>query len=156
MPVSSSTISLADGALRQHDSSVSSPDSKLARSRSAGESVPPAEKRTRRTFTAAEKLRILDEADACERGQLGEVLRRHGVYSSHLVAWRKQLRLRGSNGLAPQRPGPKVQRDDKDTRIAELEKLLARTEKKLAVAKSVIEFQKKVSAMLEDESDGDK
>lgn len=115
--------------------------------------MPPAEKQTRRTFTAAEKLRILEEADACERGQLGEVLRRHGVYSSHLVSWRKQLRLRGSEGLGQQKPGRRKKRDDKDTRIAELEKKLARAEKKLSVAKSVIEFQKKVSAMLEDESD---
>ena len=117
--------------------------------------MPPAEKRTRRVFTAAEKLRILEEADACERGKLGEVLRRHGVYSSHLVSWRKQLQQRGREGLGPQRPGRKAKRDDKDTRIAELEKKLARTEKKLSVAKSVIEFQKKVSAMLEDESDGE-
>jgi hypothetical protein len=43
--------------------------------------VPPAEKRSRRIFTAAEKLRILQKADACERGRLGEVLRRDGVYS---------------------------------------------------------------------------
>jgi len=115
--------------------------------------VPPAEKRTRRVFTAAEKLRILEEADAAERGQLGEVLRRHGVYSSHLVSWRRQLQQRGSEGLRPAKPGRKAAADSKDTRIAELEKKLARSEKKLAVAKSVIEFQKKVSAMLEDESD---
>lgn len=155
MPVSSSNISLARGGPRRHDLSVTSRDTKPARSREAGESVPPAEKRTRRIFTAAEKLRILEEADACERGQLGEVLRRHGVYSSHLVSWRKQLQLRGREGLGPRKPGRRARRDDKDTRIAELEKKLARTEKKLSVAKSVIEFQKKVSAMLEDESDGE-
>ena len=154
MPVSSSNISLARGGSRRHDLSVRSPDSKPARSRSAGESVPPAEKRSRRTFTAAEKLRILEEADCCARGELGEVLRRNGVYSSHLVSWRKQLQLRGREGLGPRTPGRKAKRD-KDTRIAELEKKLARTEKKLSVAKSVIEFQKKVSAMLEDESDGE-
>lgn len=117
--------------------------------------MPPAEKQTRRTFTAAEKLRILEEADAAERGQLGEVLRRHGVYSSHLVNWRRQLQQRGLEGLGPKKPGPKTTRDEKDSRIAELEKKLARTEKQLSVAKSVIEFQKKVSAMLEDESDGE-
>ena len=127
---------------------MSSPVSKVARSRGAGESVPPAEKRSRRTFTAAEKLRILEEADACERGELGEVLRRHGIYSSHLVSWRKQLRLRGSEGLGPQKPGRKPTRNDKDARIAELEKKLAQTEKKLSVAKSVIEFQKKVADIL--------
>jgi transposase len=153
MPVSSSTISVPRGAPRRHDLSVTPPDNKPTRPRAAAESVPPAEKRTRRVFTAAEKLRILEEADACERGQLGEVLRRNGIYSSHLVLWRRQLQLHGREGLGPQKPGRKVQRDTKDARIAELEKKLARTEKKLSVAKSVIEFQKKVSAMLEDESD---
>jgi transposase-like protein len=154
MPVSSSTISLARGASRRHDPSVTSRDAKPPKSRAA-ESVPPAEKQTRRVFTAAEKLRILEEADACERGQLGEVLRRHGIYSSHLVSWRKQLRLRGREGLGPQKPGRKAKRDNKDARIAELEKKLARSEKQLSVAKSVIEFQKKVSAMLEDDSEGE-
>ena len=48
----------------------------------------------------------------------------------------------GPRGPRPQRPGRKAKRDDKDTRIAELEKKLARAEKKLSVAKSVIEFQK--------------
>jgi len=155
MPVSSSNISLARGGPRRHDLSVTSSDSKPVRSRNAGESVPPAEKQTRRVFTAAEKLRILEEADACKRGEVGEVLRRHGVYSSHLAGWRKQLQQRGRDGLAPRKRGPKAERDDKDTRIAELEKKLARAEKQLSVAKSVIEFQKKVSAMLEDESDGE-
>ena len=47
--------------------------------------MPPAEKRTRRAFTAAEKLRILQEPDACQQGELGEVPRLSGVYSSRLV-----------------------------------------------------------------------
>jgi len=153
MPVSSSAISLARVAGRRHDLAVSSSDSKPPRS--GTESVPPAPKRPRRTFTAAEKLRILDEAEACERGQVGEVLRRNGVYSSHLDAWRKQLRLYGREGLDRRKPGPKKTRDDKDVRIAELEKKLRQAEKKLSLAKSVIEFQKKVAAMLGDESEGD-
>src|SRR4051794_5088724 len=111
MPVSSSNISLARGASRRHDLAVSPPDAKPAKTRNAVESVPPAEKRTRRTFTAAEKLRILDEADACERGKVGELLRQHGIYSSHLVSWRKQLRLRGREGLGPHKPGRKAKTD---------------------------------------------
>jgi transposase-like protein len=154
MPVSSSEISLARGAAGRHDPSVSSPDSKSSGPNDS-ESVPPAEKRTRRRFSAAEKLRILKEVDACQRGEVGAVLRRNGVYSSHIDSWRKQLGLRGREGLVPQRPGPKPTKDKKDARIAELEKKLARTEKQLSVAKSVIEFQKKVAVMLEDESEGD-
>ena len=149
MPISSSINTLAQSPARRHDQPVSSPDSKPGRS----ESVPPAEKRTRRTFTAAEKLRILGEADAAERGQLGEVLRRNGVYSSHLVAWRKQLKLVGTDGMSPQKPGRKAQRDNKDVRIAELEKKLARAEKDLRISKGVIELQKKVAALFADEKD---
>lgn len=150
MPVSSS-ISLARSVPRRHDLAVPSKVSKPMTAPRSAESVPPVEKKARRTFTAAEKLQILDELDACERGGQGEVLRKHGVYSSHIAAWRKQLRLLGREGLGPRKPGRKARGDDKDARITELEKKLARTEKKLSVARSVIEFQKKVSAMLEDE-----
>jgi transposase-like protein len=115
----------------------------------------PREPRPRRRFTAAEKLQIVGEYDACKRGERGALLRRYGIYNSSLLAWKQQLRLRGSQGLERQKPGPKSERDEKDTRIAELEKKLAHAEKKLSVARSVIEFQKKVSAMLEDESDGE-
>ena len=109
--------------------------------------------RHRRRFTAEQKLRAVEEADACKRGELGAVLRKYGIYASHLVAWRKQLRERGTVGLQAQKPGPKPARDEKDARIIELEKKLARLEKQLSVAKSVIEFQKKVSVMLGIEMD---
>jgi len=153
MPLSTSSISLARRGSARHDLAVTPPDSKPPRAKKLDQESVPA--RTRRTFTAAEKLKILDEADACPRGEQGELLRRHGIYSSHLVAWRKQLRLHGREGLGPRKPGRKSRRDDKDDRIAELEKKLARTEKQLSVAKSVIEFQKKVAAMLDDESEGE-
>src|SRR5258706_12171252 len=66
-------------------------------------------KASRRTFSAAEKLRILNEADACPQpGQIGALLRREGLYSSHLVKWRR-LRAAGQPpALAPQPPGPKT------------------------------------------------
>src|SRR5438034_4549652 len=65
-------------------------------------------KAARRTFSAAEKLRILNEADACTQpGQIGALLRREGLYSSHLVKWRR-LRAAGQlRALAPQPRGPK-------------------------------------------------
>lgn len=156
MPLPSSTLSLADSPFR-HDLSVTSPDSKVAKSRGAGESesLPPKEKRPRRKFTATEKLRIVQEYDACKRGERGALLRRYGIYSSSLLAWRQQLLRRGVEGLKPQKPGPKLESDDKDALIADLERKLAQAEKKLSVAKSVIEFQKKVSVMLQDETDGE-
>ena len=158
MPLPSSALSLARSPVGRHDMSVTPADTKLATSRATGESsesLAPKEKRPRRTFSAAEKLQIVREYDACKRGERGALLRRYGIYSSSLLAWRQQLQRRGIQGLEAQKPGRKSERDEKDTRIAELEKKLAQAEKKLSVAKSVIEFQKKVSAMLQDESDSE-
>ena len=87
----------------------------------AVESVPKPGKR--RKFSAAEKLRIVREAAACtQRGDIEALLRREGIYSSLLTAWRNQLALHGSEALA----GRKPKQDAKDRRIAELEKRSAR------------------------------
>ena len=106
----------------------------------------------RRFFSASEKQRILSEAAAClkrgERGAVEALLRREGIYSSHLTAWRKQLALRGREGLVAQKPGRKPKLDAKDKRIAELEKRAARLEAKLSLAEKLIDLQKKVSAIL--------
>lgn len=103
----------------------------------------------RRSFTAAEKLRIVREAAACtRRGDVEALLRREGIYSSHLAAWRKQLALHGSDALAGRKPGRKPKLDAKDRRIAELEKRAARLEAKLSLAEKLIDLQKKVSAIL--------
>lgn len=103
----------------------------------------------RRSFTAAEKLRIVREAAACtRRGDIEALLRREGIYSSLLAAWRKQLALHGSEALAAHKPGRKPKLDAKDRRIAELEKRAARLEAKLALAEKLIDLQKKVSALL--------
>ncbi len=67
------------------------------------------EKPVRRRFTAEYKLRILAEADACtERGSLGELLRREGLYSSHLGTWQKQREEGVLAGLAPRRRGRRI------------------------------------------------
>jgi transposase len=106
-------------------------------------------KAQRRAFTAAYKLSIVEQADQCtEPGQLEALLRREGLYSSHLAKWRKQLRLRGREGLGANRRGRKPTRDAKDARIAELEAKAARLEKKLAIAHELIGLQKKVSQLL--------
>jgi transposase len=111
------------------------------------ESIPKRGKR--RTFSAAEKLRIVRAAAACtERGEVEALLRREGVYSSHLAAWRKRLALHGSESLASRKPGRKPKLDAKDRRIAELEKRATRLEAKLSVAEKLIDLQKKVSAIL--------
>lgn len=108
------------------------------------------EKKRRRRFTAAEKLRILALADkATKPGELGALLRSEGLYSSHLTAWRK-ARAEGSlRGLAPRRrgPAPRVV-DGRDREIAELKKKLAKQERELEKARLINELQKKVSQLL--------
>jgi transposase-like protein len=80
-------------------------------------------KRARRVFTAADKLRILQEAaSSSKRGEIEALLRREAIYSSHLAAWRKQLALRGTEGLEGAKPGRKPKLDARDHRILELER----------------------------------
>ncbi len=107
-------------------------------------------KARRRRFTAKEKLRVLREAERCTRpGELGALLRREGLYSSHLSTWRAARQRGELAGLAPRRRGPPPQRPDpRERKIAELERdnhrLLARLER----AEGLIEVQKKVSQLL--------
>jgi transposase len=105
----------------------------------------------RRRFTAAEKLRILQEADACTQpGELGALLRREGVYSSYLSAWRTARRRGALAGLTPRRRGPQPQRPDpRDRKIVELERENRRLQARLVRAEGLIEVQKKVSRLLD-------
>src|SRR5438093_10482574 len=84
----------------------------------------------RRRFTAAEKLRVLREADGCTKpGELSALLRREGLYSSHLSAWREARRRGELAGLAPRARGPRPKPvDPRDRKIAELERVNSRSE----------------------------
>jgi transposase-like protein len=103
----------------------------------------------RRQFSAAEKLRILEEADRCTvPGQIGALLRREGIYSSHLSKWR-WLRKQGHlHALRPQQRGPKVTHTPEQEEIARLTRENAQLQAKLAHAEAIIDIQKKVSALL--------
>jgi transposase len=104
----------------------------------------------RRRFTAAEKLRVLREADRCTKpGELSALLRREGLYSSHLSTWRA-ARSRGElAGLSPRRRGPKAKPvDPRDKKIAELERQTRRLQARLERAEGLIELQKEVAAIL--------
>jgi transposase len=102
----------------------------------------------RRSFTAEFKRRIVEEADACTSpGEVGALLRRHGLYSSHLADWRMQYRLGVLGGLGPRR-GPKPTRNPLARRVAQLEREKARLQKQLTRAKIVIAVQKKASELL--------
>ncbi len=106
-----------------------------------------AAKPKRRRFSAEFKARIVEEADACtEAGEVTALLRREGLYSSHLAHWRRQYRRGAAAGLAPRR-GPK----GKDPLVAEneeLERQVARLEHRLQQAEKIIEVQKKLSELL--------
>lgn len=104
--------------------------------------------KTRRVFSPAEKLRIVREAAACGRGELQELLRREGIYSSHLAAWRRSLEAHGVEGMTARRRGRKAKYDAKDHRIQELEKQLRTARKELEVQQAMLELQKKVSRLL--------
>jgi transposase len=108
------------------------------------------EKPVRRRFAAQYKLRMLQEADRCiEPGQLGALLRREGLYSSHLSAWRLQREEGTLAGLAPKRRGRKVASEA--PLVAENERLQRENQRlteKLRQAETIIEVQKKLSEIL--------
>lgn len=103
----------------------------------------------RRHFTVAEKQRILRAADACQHGELGALLRKEGIYHSHLGDWRRQLAKQGIDGLQPQRPGPKPKHDAKDREIQALTSKVKKLEKELGIVNGLVELQKKVHAMFD-------
>ena len=107
-------------------------------------------KSMRRRFTAAEKLRVLREADGCTKpGELSALLRREGLYSSHLSAWRAARRRGELAGLTPRRRGPQAKPvDPRDKKIAELERETRRLQARLERAEGLIAVQKKVAQIL--------
>jgi transposase-like protein len=109
-----------------------------------------AEKAVRRQFSAEYKRKILKEADACtQEGEIGALLRREGLYSSHLAVWRAARDRSEIAGLAPKKRGPKaVPPDPRDRKIVELERETRRLKSRLERAEALVDLQKKVSAIL--------
>jgi transposase-like protein len=105
----------------------------------------------RRTFTAEYKQRVLAAADAAAaHGGIGALLRREGLYSSHLVAWRRERRAGIVKGLTPRTRGPKPTRSPQDDEIRQLRESNRRLREDLRKAEIVIDVQKKVARLLED------
>jgi transposase-like protein len=106
------------------------------------------ERARRRQFSASYKLGILEEADRCTvPGQLGALLRREGLYSSHLAEWRRQRAAGTLAALAPRRRGrPAVAASA--TELARLRAENERLTQRLEAAEAIIEVQKKVSSLL--------
>jgi len=109
-----------------------------------------AEKAVRRQFSAEYKRKVLKEADACtQEGEIGALLRREGLYSSHLAVWRAARERGAIAGLAPKKRGPKVAPvDPRDRKIVELERETRRLASRLERAEALVDLQKKVSMLL--------
>jgi len=108
------------------------------------------EKAARRRFTAEYKLNILQQAEAC-RGEdgIGALLRREGLYSSHLTTWRRQREVGMLSGLSPKRRGRKaLARNPLQPEVDRLRKETHRLQKRLKQAELIIEVQKKISQIL--------
>ncbi|MCW5807503.1 MAG: transposase [Deltaproteobacteria bacterium] len=110
------------------------------------------ERAKRRTFTAEYKLRIVREADGAlasgVEGAVGELLRREGLYSSHLTEWRSLRDAGELAGLTPKKRGRKSHKSPLADEVARLERELARVKDELHKANTVIDVQKKLAALL--------
>jgi transposase len=99
----------------------------------------------RRRFSAEYKLRILQEADACLNGEIGGLMRREGLYSSHLTTWRRQRESGQLMGLGPKKRGPKP-----DPQAEEMKRLRHENERlqlRLRQAEAIIDAQKKLAQL---------
>jgi transposase-like protein len=110
------------------------------------------ERARRRTFTAQYKLDVVAEYDAAPAGEKGAVLRREGLYSSHVIEWRRARDSGALAGSARRRGRPAG--DPRDAQIARLQKEKARLEQELAKARFVVDVQAKLQALLETISEG--
>ena len=109
-----------------------------------------AAKPKRRQFTAAYRLRILEEADRCQSpGAVGQLLRREGLYSSHLANWRKARREGSLVALSPKKRGAKPKaRNPLEPKVRELEAKVTRLERELDQARTIVDVQEKVAGLL--------
>ena len=102
----------------------------------------------RRRFSPSYKLRIVEEADRCtEPGEVGQLLRREGLYSSHLTTWRKAAHSGSLKALSKKR-GRKPERNPLDEKVRKLERRNARLENELRKAHLIIDVQGKVAGLL--------
>ena len=110
---------------------------------------PSLEKRTRRTFTAEYKLKIIEAADQCARGELGALLRRENLYSNQLQQWLRNLRHLASMGYPKVRQGQREKHTAAEREVIRLRKENARLARKLEIANGCLDLQKKALAMLD-------
>jgi len=104
-------------------------------------------KAKRRQFSPEYKLKVLREADGCRgEGEIGALLRREGLYSSHLTTWRRARETGALVGMRAKKRGPKGR--DEDPRVKQLTRENASLQRQLKQAVTIIEIQKKVAGIL--------
>ena len=105
------------------------------------------DKAKRRLFSPEYKLRVLREADACRgEGQIGALLRGEGLYSSHLTTWRRQRETGALAGMRAKKRGPKGRGED--PRLKQQAREIARLQRRLKQAETIIDIQKRVAGIL--------
>ncbi len=109
----------------------------------AGGMGPRADRPKRRSFTAEYKAKILAEYDAADRGERGAILRREGLYSSHIIEWRKAAEAGARSGLGP------ATRDRRDREIEQLRARAEKAEAELTRTKAALDLVGKAHALLE-------
>jgi transposase len=110
---------------------------------------PSLERRTRRHFSTAYKLRIIAEADQCRHGELGALLRREKLYSNQLQAWRRQLAAGDETALAKSTPGPAPKLTAEQRELEKLRRQNARLTRELEIANGCLDLQKKALEMID-------
>ncbi len=127
-----------------------SPDTSASDAGAPGERPDPEvpAKPRRRRFSAEYKLRVLEEIDRAGPGEQGAILRREGLYSSHLTEWRRARRRGALGSLAVKRGRKPKPVDAQSKQIAKLERELARTREDLRKAHLILEVQGKVAGLL--------
>ena len=107
-------------------------------------------KAKRRTFSTEYKIHILEEADTASAtpGGVGALLRREGLYSSHLVSWRRERQAGILEALKPRKRGPRCERNPMEEEVQKLRRQLGQLTEKLRKAEIIIDVQKKVAALL--------
>ena len=113
--------------------------------RGAGTGTEVVRKAARRRFSAEYKRRILQEASACAPGEIGALLRREGLYSSHLTHWRREQATGERAGLSAKKRGPKV--NAQAVELARLKRENERLQVKLQQAEAIIAAQKKLAEL---------
>lgn len=117
---------------------------------------PVLEKRSRRKHPLSYKLNIIAEADACKHGELGELLRREGLYSGQIKQWREELINGEQEKLGKSAPGPKAKLTAEQREIEKLEAKVAHLTRELEITQGCVSLQKKALAILDLQSSGKK